>query len=135
MVVAWLARLQANLPIIPLRLDQQDVCVNGVGGIQHVIEVKKEMLSSLGAPVSVQTLYQALDAYSAYVGEKYRDKPNKRPLQRTIALLRKQAEDHTLEKLDADKIRSQSIGRPISERGCATKLQTERRSDPERHGI
>ena len=132
MVVARLARLQADFPVIPLRLDQPDVYIHGVDGIRQFIEVNKEMLAALGEPVSTQTLHQALDAYSAYIGEKYQDKPSRRPLQGTISLLRSQAEDSTLEKLDADRIETWLAywcrrptgprGRPLAPTTCRNAL-------------
>lgn len=102
--VAWLARLQADFPIVPLRLDRPDVYLDGVGGMRQIIEVKQEMLATLKEPASTQTLHQALDAYRDYVGERYADKPSKRPQQMSIALLKQHAEDHLLDKLDADRI-------------------------------
>ncbi len=86
--VAWLARLQADLPIIPLRLDCPDTYAQGADGIRQIIEVKQGMLVSLGEPVSLRTLHEALDAYSAHIAEKDDGKPCRRPQRRTIALLR-----------------------------------------------
>src|SRR5262249_50036825 len=104
MQVAWLARLQADFPVVPLGLDRQDIQIQGVGGIREVIEVKQRLLTTLKEPVSTRTLHQALDAYSAYVAEKYKDKPSNRPQQLSISLLRQHTEDFTLDRLDADRI-------------------------------
>jgi integrase len=104
LVVAWLARLQADLPVIPLQLDRPDLYLEGVGGIREVIEVKRGMLRQLGEPTSTQTVRQALDAYHDFLGEHYRDRPSRRPMQRTAAILRAHVEDLTLDKLDADRL-------------------------------
>ena len=90
--------------MIPIRLDQPDLYLEGVGGIRAIIEIKREMLRQLGEPASTRTLHQALDTYRDYLGEKYRDKPSRRPLQRTVAILRAHVEDLTLDRLDADRI-------------------------------
>ena len=79
---------QARYPVIPIRLDQPDLYLEGVGGILAIIEVNREMLRQLGEPASTRTLHQALDTYRDYLGEKYRDKPSRRPLQRTVVILR-----------------------------------------------
>jgi hypothetical protein len=104
MQVAWLGRLQADFPIIPLRLVDHDFFVKGVDGIRYVIEVKSKMLSTLGESVSTQTVHEALDAYSAFVGEKYVDKPSNRSQQTAIGLLKQHAGNLLLGKLDADGI-------------------------------
>lgn len=104
MQVAWLGRLQADFPIIPLKLPDADVYIRGVNGIRAVIEVKRELLATLKEPETTATLWQGLDAYAAYVAEKYKDKPNNRPQQTAIGLLKRHAENFTLDKLDADKV-------------------------------
>jgi integrase len=102
--VAWLGRLQADFPIIPLRLEGPDIYIRGVDGIRQVIEVKSSFLAALKEPVSTKTLHQALDGYAAYIREKYKDKPSERPQQLSISLLRRHSENHSLDQLDADKI-------------------------------
>jgi integrase len=50
------------------------------------------------------TLHEALDAYLAYVTEKYTGKSNQRPQQRLVALLKKHCVNVALDRLDADAI-------------------------------
>lgn len=131
--VAWLARLQADFPFILLSLVEPDIYINGVSGLREVIEVKQKLLTTLKEPVSTHTLYQALDAYRDYIGEKYAEKPSKRPQQTSIALLKQHSEDHLLDKLDADRIEtwlaywcrrlaSKDSGQPLAFTTCRNTL-------------
>ena len=56
------------------------------------------------APTAAGNLHQALDAYHAYVSEKYAGRSNQRPQQRLVALLKKHSVAVALEKFDADAI-------------------------------
>jgi integrase len=105
----WLAILQGYYPMIGLRLPDkvQEEAVAGLQrqseGIDQSRRIAEHVLAVLGQPAG-QHLHEALDAYSAFIGEKYKDKPSNRPQQTAITLLKKHAEDFPLSKLDADRV-------------------------------
>jgi len=133
MQVAWLGRLLADFPIIPLRLSRVDDFVQGVDGIRAVIQVKKPLLQTVGESVSTQTLQEALDAYATYIAARYKGQPSAKPLQGCIGLLRQHTPNHLPHKLDADRIetwlaywcgrpRSKDSDRPLALTTCRNVL-------------
>jgi integrase len=103
----WLTVLQTQFPMIGLKLPDK-VREEGVAGLKDNVarwdfykRLDEAALNALGETAG-QAVREALDAYSAYLKEKYRDKD--RPLQLSVRLLRQHVEDFALNKLDADRI-------------------------------
>jgi integrase len=106
---SWVAVLQMQFPMIVLRLPEAAMR-EGVEGLKRQqqqerdnTKLTQDLLSALGQTTG-QTLHQALEAYSAYVAEVYSGRPSLRPQQLSITLLKKHAEDITLDRLGADGI-------------------------------
>lgn len=104
----WLAVLQTQFPMIGLTLPEK-VKEEGVVGLKENVEkwnfyrrLDEAALSALGE-VTGQTVHQALDAYSAYLTEKYKGGAD-RPHQASVRLLKQHVDDLALSKLDADRI-------------------------------
>jgi integrase len=115
----WLAALQVEFPMMPLRLPPQLTAKSAqaivertaqfqaqLDGIVSAEQIDNSILVALGEQPQPtgQTLHQALDAYSAHLAEKYQDRPSLRPQQTSLALLRRHFEDCSLSQVDADKI-------------------------------
>jgi hypothetical protein len=108
-LVTWLAVLQTQFPMIGLRLPEGTM-ERGIDGLRRQERIADEsrklsqrLQTVLGATCG-QTLHEALDAYSAYIAEKYKDKPSERPQKRAINLLRQHTDNPPLDRLDADRI-------------------------------
>ena len=108
-LVTWLAVLQTQFPMIGMKLPDktQEYGVQAMKRQEAILESSKRLterlLGTIGETAG-RTVYEALDAYSAYIGEKYKDKPSNRPQQLSITLLKKHTDDFGLNKLDADRI-------------------------------
>ncbi|HKI35737.1 MAG TPA: hypothetical protein VKA46_28030 [Gemmataceae bacterium] len=108
-LATWLAVLQTQFPTIGLKLPDttQEQGVQGMKRREAILEssrrLTERLLGALGEAART-TVYEALDAYSAYLGEKYKEKPSNRPQQLSITLLKQHTDDFGLNKLDADRI-------------------------------
>lgn len=106
-VAAWLAALQLMFPMIGLKLpeEKQQAGIAALKRQEAILEnsrrLQERLLTTVGE-VAGQTVHEALDAYSAHVATKYKDKD--RPLQLSIRLLKQHVENFPLSKLDADRI-------------------------------
>jgi len=109
-VVGWLAAVQVELPVIPLRLPETALsplteCLNEERKELDRQERLNTVLSkAIGQTPKGQTLHEALDAYAKHIAKTYQGMPSNRPQQAAIALLKKHTPDAGLDRLDADRI-------------------------------
>ena len=108
-LVTWLAVLQTQFPMIGLKLPDKthEYGVQAMKRQEAILESSKrltERLLGMVGETAGRTVYEALDAYSVYIAEKYKDKSSNRPQQLSITLLRGHTDDFGLNKLDADKV-------------------------------
>ena len=137
-LVTWLAVQQTEFPMIGLKLPGEvfDRGREGLREMEEIADDSKKLTQRLRwvlGETCGKTLHQALDAYAAYIEEKYKDKPSNRPQQAAITLLKKHQEDFALGKIDADKIETwlaywcrrptrQESGNPLAFTTCRNTL-------------
>jgi integrase len=102
----YLADQRALFPFLNISYDHPLAQENADRVADHL---EKDAHAMLGRARSINrtvagTLHEALDAYHAYVTEKYAGRSNQRPQQRLVALLKKHSANVPLDRFDADAI-------------------------------
>lgn len=106
MQAGYLADLREEFPFLSLRFSDEKANDNSRQVADHMEEDAAYLLDRarhLKRTVT-GTLHQALDAYQAFITEKYAGKANQRPQQHLVALLKGHSHNLPLDKMDADQI-------------------------------
>jgi integrase len=98
-----LAYLREQFPFLDLRFSDAQAQENAERVAARAEEEARKVLGRKGKATK-GNLHQALDAYHAYVTQKYAGRSNQRPQQRLVALLKKHSTSVPLETFDADAI-------------------------------
>lgn len=102
----YLADLRALFPFLNINYDDALAQLNTQRVANQLEKHAHAMLERAKSinQTSAGTLHEAIDAYHAYVTEKYAGRSNQRPQQRLVALLKKHSVNVPLDRFDADAI-------------------------------